>query len=58
MNNIMQNKKRLEINIFIKNNTKIYNQYNENQLSDELSNYIYNQCKGTKVKTNINISAS
>ena len=26
------------------------------QLSDELNNYIYNQCKGTKVKTNININ--
>lgn len=56
MNNIMQNKKRLEINIFIKNITKIYNQYNENQLSDELSNYIYNQCKGKHAIKNINLN--
>lgn len=56
MNNIIQNKKRLEINIFIKNITKIYNQYNENQLSDELSNYIYNQCKGKQAIKNINLN--
>lgn len=52
----MKEKKRLEINIEINENSKIYNEYNSTQLSDELNNYIYNQCKGTKVKTNININ--
>lgn len=52
----MKEKKRLEINIEINEESKIYNEYNSTQLSDELNNYIYNQCKGTKVKTNININ--
>lgn len=52
----MKEKKRLEINIEINEESKIYNKYNSTQLSDELNNYIYNQCKGTKVKTNININ--
>ena len=52
----MKEKKRLEINIEINEDSKIYNEYNSTQLSDELNNYIYNQCKGTKVKTNININ--
>lgn len=52
----MKEKKRLKINIEINEESKIYNEYNSTQLSDELNNYIYNQCKGTKVKTNININ--
>lgn len=52
----MKNRKRLEIEITLNKNTQIYNTFNNNQLSDELSNYIYNQCKGTSTKTNININ--
>lgn len=52
----MKIKKRLEINITINEKTKIYNNFNNEQLSDELSNYIYNQCKGSSIKTNININ--
>lgn len=52
----MKQKKRINIDITLNKNTKIYNDFNNNQLSDELSNYIYNQCKGTSTKTNIDIT--
>jgi len=46
-------------NIFIQvelnEQAKIYNEYNKNQLSDELSNFIYNQCKGIPNKSNIEL---
>lgn len=43
-------KKRLEIDITISKDCKIYNQYNEKQICDELSEYIYSQCKGKPIK--------
>lgn len=49
-------KEKLKIDVTIKKDTQIFNPYNETQLSDELSNYIYSQCKGTKVKKNIKIN--
>lgn len=49
----MEKKKKLEIEISLSENSQIYNEFNDNQLSDELSNYIYNQCKGKPVRKNI-----
>ena len=43
----MKEKKQLQIEILLTEETQIYNTFNYNQLSEELSNYIYNQCKGT-----------
>lgn len=46
------------INITISDYSDICNKFNSNMLSEELSNYIYNECKGkplkNKVKININ----
>lgn len=47
---------RLEIKITLSKDSMIFNNYNSNQLSDELSNYIYSQCKGIPVSKNININ--
>lgn len=52
----MKEKKRLEIDITINKETKIFDDYNNKQLCNELSNYIYNQCKGSSTRTNININ--
>lgn len=52
----MKNKKRIEIEITLNENTQIYNTFNNKQLSDKLSNYIYYQCKGAPTKSNININ--
>jgi len=49
-------KEKLNINITIDKNTQIFNPYNNEQLSDELSNYIYNSCKGIPTKQNIKIN--
>lgn len=49
-------KNKLQINITIKNETEIFEQYNENQLSENFNNYIYNQCKGSKINTNMEIN--
>jgi len=49
-------KEKLNINITLEKHTQIFNPYNKNQLSDELSNYIYNSCKGTPTKKNIKIN--
>lgn len=46
-------KKKLQIDITLKSNSHIYNEFNNKQLSENLSNYIYNQCKGSPIKTNI-----
>ena len=43
-------KQKLNINITINKETQLYNPYNKEQLSDELSNYIYSSCKGTPTK--------
>ena len=43
-------KEKLNINITLDKNTQIFNPYNKEQLSDELSNYIYSCCKGTPTK--------
>ena len=51
------NKEKININITLNKDTQIFNPYNNTQLSDELSNYIYNSCKGSsnnkKIKINI-----
>ena len=49
-------KEKLNINITLDKETQIFNPYNKEQLSDELSNYIYNSCKGTPTKKNIKIN--
>ncbi len=49
-------REKLNINITLERNTQIFNSYNNEQLSDELSNYIYNSCKGTPTKKNIRIN--
>ena len=50
------NKEKISINITLNKNTQIFNPYNKEQLSDELSNYIYNSCKGNPIKKNIKIN--
>jgi len=50
------NKEKLNINITIDKETQIFNPYNNEQLSDELSNYIYSCCKGTETNQNITIN--
>lgn len=52
----MKIKKRIEIDITLSNKNEIFNPFNKDQLSDELSNYIYNQCKGKPIKNNISIN--
>lgn len=49
-------KQKLNINITLDKNTQVFNPYNKEQLSDELSNYIYSCCKGTPTKKNIKIN--
>lgn len=49
-------KQKLNINITLDKNTQVFNPYNKEQLSDELSNYIYSCCKGTPTKKNIRIN--
>ena len=49
-------KEKLNINIALEKDTKIFNPYNKKQLSDELNNYIYSSCKGTPTKKNIKIN--
>lgn len=48
-------KEKIEINVTINKETEIFNPYNKEQISDELSNYIYNQCKGSPINKNIKI---
>lgn len=45
-----------EIIIVVNENSKLYNQFNNSQLSDELREYIYSQVKGTPLKSDIFIS--
>lgn len=49
-------KEKLNIDITLEKNTQIFNPFNKEQLSNELSNYIYNCCKGTTIKKNIKIN--
>ena len=42
-----------KINIKITKDSQLYNQFNDSQLSDELSNYILEQFRGLPLKTNI-----
>ena len=51
----MKNKETIKIEIELNEQTKIYNEFNNNQLSDNLSNFIYNQCKGISNKSNIEL---
>jgi len=44
-----------EIKVTINEKTQLYNQFNNSQLSDELSQYLYNQCRGLSVKTDFKI---
>lgn len=46
-------KNKLNIEIEITENTEIYSSYNSKQLSEQLSNHIYNQCKGESSKKNM-----
>ena len=52
------NKKNIKIEIELNETSKIYNEFNNNQLSDELSNYIYNQCKGVYNLSNIELNVN
>jgi len=45
--------KTKEINIMITKESQLYNQFNNSQLSSELSNYILEQFRGLPLKTNI-----
>lgn len=49
-------KEKLNINITLDKNTQIFNPYNKEQLSEELSNYIYNSCKGNSNNKNVKIN--
>lgn len=49
-------KEKININITLDKNTEIFNPYNKEQLSDNLSNYIYNNCKGSSNNKNIKIN--
>ena len=42
-----------KINIMITKESPLYNQFNDSQLSDELSNYILEQFRGTPFKTEV-----
>ncbi len=48
--------KNIDINIAIDNLDDITNKFNNTKLSDELSNYIYSECKGNSLKENIKIN--
>ena len=48
--------KKEEILIVINENSKLYNQFNNSKLSDEMREYICNQLKGISLKSNIDIS--
>lgn len=50
------NKEKINIDITLNKATQIFNPYNKEQLSDELSNYIYNSCKGSSNSKNIKIN--
>ena len=49
-------KEKIQINITLNDNTQIFNPYNKEQLRDELSDYIYNSCKGSSNNKNIKIN--
>ena len=42
-----------EFNVILNDKSQLYNQFNDSQLSDELSHYIYNQFRGVPLKSNI-----
>ena len=54
----MKNKKTINIEIELNEKSTIYNEFNNYQLSDELSNYIYNQCKGIDNISDIKLNIS
>ena len=45
-----------EIIVIVNENSQLYNQFNNSQLSDELREYIYSQVKGIPIKSDIFIS--
>ncbi|MBP3920344.1 MAG: hypothetical protein J6D28_02140 [Bacilli bacterium] len=47
---------KLDIKVTLNKESMLFNNYNSDQLSDELSNYIYSQCKGIPVNKKININ--
>ena len=51
----MKNKETIKIEIELNDQERIYNEFNKNQLSDNLSNFIYSQCKGISNKQNIEL---
>lgn len=48
--------KKKEIRVIISDKTKLYNEFNDSQLSEELRDYIYSQIKGLPLKTDIYIT--
>ena len=50
------NNKEININITVDNLDDITNKFNNTTLSDELSDYIYNECKGNSLRENIKIN--
>lgn len=49
-------KKTKEIKIIINKESKIYNEFDNSQLSNELSNYILEQSRGVSLKDNITLN--
>ena len=45
--------RKKQIKIMITKESQLYNQFNDSQLSDELSNYILTQFRGLPLKTNV-----
>ena len=50
------NTNEIIIDITINDLEDVTNRFNSKKLSDELSNYIYNECKGNSLKDNIKIN--
>ena len=49
-------REKLNINIMLDKDTRVFNPYNKEQLSDELSSYIYSCCKGNSSGNSIRIN--
>ena len=49
-------KNTININVTVNDYEDIYNKFNNNILSDDLSKYIYDECKGKSIKNNIKIN--
>jgi len=47
---------RINIDVTLSDYSDVYNKFNSNSLSSDLSNYIYDECIGKPIKSNININ--